>query len=362
MSATPILRKRCTVSQRPRPPRPCLGALCSRLHTTSLATCSPLACRLQDSPDIATCARGGDAQTYANAAAGLLTRQQTFVNYLTATTANATDLAPSFASDVAATYRAFLNSACGPKDLAQACYNLHQKLGRCGGRPGGQARKEHACSGWQGCRAAAGWQAGCKLQPAKSMCPESAAPALPRPWPCRQLNEGFAANSTLEALKSLPPTDPLAPVQQSFADANRQAGRACSAGPLCCLLYSRHSCHMRLMCCSHATHGCRANDCQRAQATNFTTAACLCDDAQPYLACMAQATFEANTTLQALLASTVISVDPGQGAFRWGGIARVPRPVTGAYVESDLAVEDACTPPLPTHPSSASRRCRQPDG
>lgn len=41
------------------------------------------------------------------------------------------------------------------------------------------------------------------------------------------INEGFAADSTLEELKSLPPTDPLAPVQQSFADANRRVG----AGP-----------------------------------------------------------------------------------------------------------------------------------
>ncbi len=39
------------------------------------------------------------------------------------------------------------------------------------------------------------------------------------------LNEGFAADSTLEALLSLPPTDPLAPVQKSFADANRQGWR-----------------------------------------------------------------------------------------------------------------------------------------
>lgn len=43
--------------------------------------------------------------------------------------------------------------------------------------------------------------------------------------PRRMLNEGFAADSTLEALLSLPPTDPLAPVQKSFADANRQGWR-----------------------------------------------------------------------------------------------------------------------------------------
>ncbi|KAL4452487.1 hypothetical protein ABPG75_008149 [Micractinium tetrahymenae] len=177
-------------------------------------------CWLQDSASTATCPRGGDAETFAKAAAGLLTRQQTFVNYLSSATANASDLAPTFAGDVASTYKTFLNSNCGPKDLAQACYNLHQKLGR-------------------------------------------------------MLNEGFAANSTLQALKSLPPGDPLAPVQTSFADVNR------------------------------------ANDCRRAQATGFTSAACLCDDAQPYLACMAQATLEANATTQALLASTVISVDPG---------------------------------------------------
>lgn len=94
---------------------------------------------MQDTPETATCPRGGDAQTYANAAAGLLNRQQTFVTYLTETTDNATDLAPGFATDLASTYRAFMKSACGPKDLAQACYNLHQKLGRCGGRLAGKA-------------------------------------------------------------------------------------------------------------------------------------------------------------------------------------------------------------------------------
>lgn len=62
----------------------------------------------------------------------------------------------------------------------------------------------------------------------------------------------------------------------------------------------------------HSAHAaCRNNDCQRAQATGFATAACLCDTAQPYLSCLAKATFESNTTIQALLASTVISVDPG---------------------------------------------------
>lgn len=88
---------------------------------------------MQDPPDIATCPRGGDAETYAKAAAGLLTRQETFVDYLSSATINATDLPPGFADDVASTHTAFLRSNCGPKDLAQACYNLHQRLGRHAG-------------------------------------------------------------------------------------------------------------------------------------------------------------------------------------------------------------------------------------
>lgn len=70
---------------------------------------------------------------------------------------------------------------------------------------------------------------------------------------------------------------------------------------------------------------CRASDCQRAEATNFTTAACLCDDTQPYLSCMAKAVFEANTTIQALLANTFITVDPGLCRIKAAPAVGLPR-------------------------------------
>lgn len=93
-------------------------------------------------------------------------------------------------------------------------------------------------------------------------------------YPRRMLTDGFAADSTGTALEGLPDDTPLAGLQSSL----------------------------------NATY--RESDCQRATASQFDSAGCLCNATQPYLHCNAMAAKEASAAVDAALRSNVVSVDP----------------------------------------------------
>lgn len=199
----------------------------------------------------------GDASVQASAE--LLRNQKMMVEFLAGNTLNASDLQPNYSGIVTDAWAAFYESECGADD--PTCGSAHEQLGRL-------------------------------------------------------LTDGFAANSTGEALVNLPADSPLGLLQAQLNETYR------------------------------------ISDCERANATNFTSAACLCNGTIPYLHCNALAALESAASIETALRNNVITVDPG--ALRTKRIATdqasLHAPLTAACNASPL--HPFHTYPLPLCPRS----------
>ncbi|PSC76693.1 Phosphatidylinositol 4-phosphate 5-kinase 2 [Micractinium conductrix] len=175
------------------------------------------ACWMQDTRRVQSCPLGSDGASATVLTAELLVRQRLFTTYLANATAGATDLPADYSAQVQSAWDSFYASTFPPEDPTGD--DAHDALGR-------------------------------------------------------QLNYGFAANSTGATLLSLPSADPLAQVQAAFAEQSR------------------------------------ANDCQRATSAGFNSSACLCNTTLAYLHCNALAAAEAAAAIETALSTTAVTVDP----------------------------------------------------